>query len=108
MNLLELVSYYRDGRSYEEFCISNSLDQESEVIEIYMEQPLQIYGELGFFEIEKTDGVYEYISDGIKYSNLFDFFYFLDVIKESNNPDNRHLTDDQIAKILFDYAINDV
>lgn len=107
MKLLELVNYFRNGGSYEKFCMAESLDQESEVVEIYMKQPLEINSDLVFFEIEKTEGNYEFSENGILYSNLFDFYYFQDAIEESNNSDNKHLTDDQLAKILFDYAIND-
>jgi hypothetical protein len=107
MKLLQLVSYFRNGGSFDEFCENEQLNQESEVIEIYMKQPLEINSNLGFFEIEKTEGNYEFSDNGILYSNLFDFYYFQDAIEESNDSNNKHLTDDQIAKILFNYAIND-
>ena len=105
MKLIELVNYFRDGGSFEEFCQSQSLDKESEVIEIYMKKPLKLDNDLGFFEIEKTEGNIEYIHDDVEYSNLFDFYYFLDVIEDSNN--NKSLTDENIARLLYNYAIND-
>ncbi|UKB85364.1 hypothetical protein LF887_06985 [Chryseobacterium sp. MEBOG06] len=109
MKLLELVKYFRDGHSFEEFCQTYSLDLQSEVIEIYMEQPLKIDNELAFFEIEKTEGniEYEYEYKNIKYSNLFDFYYFLDAIEESKNAKNHSLSNEQLTKLLFNYAIND-
>lgn len=107
MKLLELVNYFRSGGSYEDFCELQSLDQESEVVEIYMKQPLQIDNNLAFFEIEKTEGNLEFSYNGIEYLNLFDFYYFLDAIEESNNTDNKSLTNDEIAKRLYSYAIND-
>lgn len=107
MKLLELVKYFRNGGSYEEFCQKHSLDHESEVIEIYMKQPLKIDNDLGFFEIEKTEGNFEYSYDGIEYSNLFDFYYFLDTIEESNDAKNRSLSNEELTKLLYNYAIND-
>lgn len=107
MKLLELIIYFRNGGSYEEFCKSHSIDIGSEVVEIYMKKPLKIDGELGFFEIEKTEGKYEYSSDGVAYSNLFDFYYFLDAIEESNNEDNVSVSNEDLTKLLYNYAIND-
>lgn len=107
MKLLELVKYFRHGGSYKSFCEEKSLDQESEVVEIYMKQPLALNSDLGFFEIEKTEGAYEFSDNNINYTNLFDFYYFLDAIEDSNNATNSNLTDDDLTKILFEYAIND-
>ncbi|WP_326981991.1 hypothetical protein VUJ46_17430 [Chryseobacterium sp. MYb264] len=45
MKLVELTNYFRNGGSYDEFCEFNELDQEAEVIEIYMKQPLNINGD---------------------------------------------------------------
>lgn len=107
MKLINLVNYFRSGGSYEEFCQSQSLDTHSEVVEIYMEKPFDINNDLAFFEIEKTEGNIEYTNNGVKYFNLFDFYYFLDAIEESNNSDNQNLTDNIIAERLYDYAIKD-
>lgn len=105
MKLVQLVSYFKNGGSFDEFCHSQSLDQESEVIEIYMKKPLKLEGDLAFFEIENTEGRVEYTHENVEYSNLFDFYYFLDVIEDSSS--NKSLTNEEIAKILYDYAIND-
>lgn len=107
MKLFELVKYFREGGSFEEFCETNSLDTESEVIEIYMEQPLDIDNKLAFFEIEKTEGKVEYEDKNIKYTNLFDFYYFLDSIEESKNAENKSLSNEKLTQLLFNYAIND-
>ncbi|PTT43699.1 hypothetical protein DBR28_00190 [Chryseobacterium sp. HMWF028] len=103
MKLLELIQFFRNGGSYEELCQLQNLDIESEVIEIYMKQPLKIDNDLGFFEIEKTEGKIEYSSDGIQYSNLFDFYYFLDAIEEAKPL----ISNEEPTKILYNYAIND-
>ncbi|AZA77811.1 hypothetical protein EG359_10390 [Chryseobacterium joostei] len=60
MKLLELVSYFRNGGSYEEFC----------------------------------------------QSNFFDFYYFPDTIEEANNEENQALNDEELTRLLFNYAIN--
>lgn len=106
MKLLELITYFRMGGSYESFCKKQSLDIESEVVEIYMEKPFDLDNDLSFFEIEKTDGKIEYGVNGIKYYNLFDFYYFLDAIEESNSDKNKSLSENEIAKRFLSYAIN--
>jgi hypothetical protein len=107
MKLLELVQYFRNGGSYTEFCQLQDLNTESEVIEIYMEQPWEIDKDLAFFEIEITEGNIEYSANGKEYSNLFDFYYFLDAIEESNNDENQSLSNEKLTKLLYSYAIND-
>ncbi len=107
MTLRELVKYFRSGGSYEEFCQSKSLSLESEVIEIYMQKPFHLNNDLAFFELENTEGKLEYIFNSTKYFNLFDFFYFLDAIAESNNSENTTFNDEEILNKLFLYAIND-
>lgn len=107
MKLVDLVHYFRNGGSYEEFCRSQSLELESEVIEVYMEMPFDLDNEIAFFEIEKTEGKVEYLFKETKYFNLFDFYYFLDTIEESKNSENKSLTDAQIASMLLSYARDD-
>lgn len=107
MNLIDLVKFFREGGSFEFFCKKHSLDLESEVVEVYMRKPFNINSEIFFFEIEKTEGNLEFQSDGIIYNNLFDFYYFLDVIKDSNNESYKELSNLELAKILLSYGIND-
>jgi hypothetical protein len=107
MKLVELVKYFRNGGTYEEFCLQQSLNLESEVIEIYTEKPFRIDNELAFFEIENTEGRIEYTLNEVKYFNIFDFYYFLDAMEESNNIKHLSLSDDEIANRLYNYAIND-
>ncbi|RYD59056.1 MAG: hypothetical protein EOP56_02160 [Sphingobacteriales bacterium] len=107
MTLGELVSYFRNGCSFKEFCLSQALKAESEAIEIYMQKPFSLNNNLKFFEIEITEGRMEYNFDGINYGNLFDFHYFIGAIEESNEQNNTSLTNDAIARRLHEYAIND-
>ncbi len=107
MKLVELISYFRNGGSFEDFCQSQSLDIDSEVVEIYMEKPYGIENRLAFFESEKTDNAIEHTFNGVKYYNLFDFYYFLDAIEESNSGENASLKDIELAQRLFNYALYD-
>ncbi|CAA0211093.1 conserved hypothetical protein [Tenacibaculum maritimum] len=107
MKLIELVKIFREDIPFETFCVNNSLNVDSEVIEIFMEKPLNINNELAFFEIEKTEGKTEYQSEGILYSNLFDFFFFQDAIEESKLEHNKSMNNYELTKKLFRYAIKD-
>ena len=107
MKLLELVSYFRKGGSLEEFCEKESLDFESEVIEVFMQKPFDVGADIVFFEIEKTEGNVEFVKDDIVYYNMFDFYYFLDVIEDSNKNKYMLLSDEEISKKLLFYAIYD-
>lgn len=106
MKLVELINYFRKGGNYKDFCNTHVLNIDSEVIEIYMRTPLKLENELDFFEIEQTEGMLDFELDGVKFYNLFDFYFFLDAIEESNNEENKRLSDQEIAKKLFNYAIN--
>lgn len=107
MILVDLVKYFRKGGTYEQFCKNHSLNLESEVVEIYMKKPFSIDNDLAFFEIEDTEGKIEYTINGESFYNLFDFYYFQDAIEESNSQNNILLSDDMVAKKLYDYAMND-
>ncbi|AFM03140.1 hypothetical protein Fleli_0677 [Bernardetia litoralis DSM 6794] len=39
MNIIDLVHLFRQNNSLEDFCQKNNLDNDSEVIEIYMQKP---------------------------------------------------------------------
>ncbi|ASK29986.1 hypothetical protein CEY12_07635 [Chryseobacterium sp. T16E-39] len=107
MNLQELINYFRNGGTYKDFCNDHSLDQTSEAIEVYMEQPLELNNNLAFFEIETTEGSLEFVKDGIRYYSLFGFHYFFEVLEEVKNSEHHNMTDKDLAEILFNYAIND-
>ena len=105
MKLVELVSFFRRGGTFEKFCYEHQLDPESEVIEIYALVPLKIDSELAFFPIEETGGKITHFVGGHEYQNLFDFYYFLDVINELGD-EPAHL-DVEVSDRLFEYAIHD-
>jgi hypothetical protein len=106
MNLSELINYFRSGGSFKDFCCDQSLDQTSEAVEIYMEQPLELNNNLAFFEIETTEGSLEFVKDGIRYYSLFGFPYFINVLEQIKNSDHQDLTDKDIAELLFDHVIS--
>ncbi len=107
MKLEDLIAYFRKAGVFEDFCQDYSLDVEAEVIEVYMQKPFSLDSDLAFFEIEKTEGNIEHISDGVKYYNLFDFYYFLDMIEELKEGDNKKLSDKEVAERVLSYAIKD-
>jgi hypothetical protein len=39
--------------------------------------------------------------------NLFDFYYLLNAIEEANNSQNRSLSNEELAELFYNYAIND-
>jgi hypothetical protein len=105
MNLIDLISYFRRGGTFEDFCETHALDTDSEVIEIYALEPVGLDSPLGFFPIDVTEGRTEVVSGGAKYQNLFDMFYFLDVIVEVKGIDVPN--DSELAQTLLTYALND-
>ena len=107
MKLIDLIKYFREGGSFEEFCKKNSLNVEAETIEVYMTKPFSLEKDLAFFEIEKTKGLIEYTSNNTTFYNLFDFYYFLDVIEELKEEKNKKLSNHEIAKNILSYAIRD-
>jgi hypothetical protein len=107
MTITELIKYFRNNGNKNEFFENNSLDPESEVIEIYMREPFGIEKEIKLFEIEKTGGNLTYIHENIKYQNIIDFYYFMDFIEESKIGKHKYLTNEKLAKIFLNYCIND-
>jgi hypothetical protein len=105
MKLIDLVSYFRHGGTFEDFCKTQGLNAESEVIEIYAQVPVGLESQLGFFPIEETEGKAEFSSNGIKYKTLFDFFYFLDVIEDLKGVQIPE--DGELAQKLLSYALKD-
>ena len=105
MKLVDLISYFRSGGDFYSFCQERMLNAESEVIEIYAQKPVNLESQLGFFPIEETEGQVDFSVQGVSYQNLFDFFYFLDVIKDTS--ENTNLGDAELAKTLLAYALND-
>jgi len=107
MKLVDLVRYFRNGGSYDNFCRLQSLDVNSEVIEIYMLGPVNLDSELAFFAIEDTEGKIEYVFNDKTYSNLFDFYIFQDSIEEFKTNGDSAITDEEIACRLLMYGLND-
>jgi hypothetical protein len=105
MQLIDLVTYFRHEGNFEDFCKQHALNAESEVIEIYAQVPAGLESRLGFFPIEETEGQAEFLSDGVRYQTLFDFFYFLEVIKDANTQES--LKDAELAQILMSCALKD-
>ena len=105
MRLIDLIAYFRRGGDFENFCIEQSLNTETEVVEIYAQKPVCLESQLGFFPIEETEGRAEFLSGDIEYQTLFDFLYFLDVIKELKGK--KTFEDTELAQKLLSYALKD-
>ena len=105
MKLIDLIAFFRRGGTFEDFCKAQALNAESEVIEIYAQEPVCLEAALGFFPIEETEGRVEFQSEGVQYQNLFDFFYFLEVIEDIKGSEEP--TDSELAQKLYSYAMND-
>jgi len=104
MILEDLIKFFRNGKEFTAFCNEQSLDVDSEVIEVYMQKPFALEKEIFFFPIEETEGMVEYSHNGKVYYNLFDFYYFQDFIQDSMSTS--HSTQ-ELAKVLLKYAESD-
>jgi len=105
MLLINLISYFRSGGTFESFCEAQRLNANSEVIEIYAQIPVSAESCLGFFPIEESRGKTNLTVKGLLYQNLFDFFYFLEVIEDVKG--NTLMGDAELAQILLVYALTD-
>lgn len=105
MKLVDLVAYFRNGGTFEDFCKTQALDAGAEVIEIYAQSPVGLESKLRFFPLEETGGQTEVVSDGAKYQSLFDFFYFLEAIGEPKSLESPE--DAALAQMLLSYALKD-
>ncbi len=105
MKLVDLVGFFRQGGTFEDFCSANRLSTESEVIEIYAQEPVSLQAQLGFFPIEETEGRVKFQSGTSNYQSLFDFFYFLEVIEDMKG--NMVVDNEKLAQTLFSYATKD-
>jgi hypothetical protein len=107
MILEDLINNFIEGGTYDEFCLKENLDVEAEVIELYMSAPVMVDNTVNFFEIEKTNGMIDYEENGVKYHNLFDFYFFLEVIDDYKRGRIKQTTNRELAERLIYYAIND-
>ncbi|MFP5438752.1 MAG: hypothetical protein ACLGH8_13280 [Bacteroidia bacterium] len=87
MTLPELIHYFTEGNTYEDFCKAQGLNKYAE-IEIYMQRPFGINGKVEFFKIEETAGKVQHYYNGSEFYNLFDFSFFLNAVKEADSGDD--------------------
>ena len=109
MNLIDLINRFKKDQDFEIFCSEQSLNFDSESIQIYMQKAFDVKSDIFFFEDEVVKGLIEYKANGKIYHNLFDFYYFQDVIQDYINNYNSlgKLSSEELASILLNYAIND-
>jgi hypothetical protein len=102
MTLPELINYFSTGGSYDEFSKMQRLDSDAEAVEIYMPKPFGLNSKLEFFKTEETGGKTEYYYNGSEFYSFFNFYYFLNAIKEAQRNQNQSMTDIDIALRLLD------
>jgi hypothetical protein len=105
MTLTDLINHFKEGGSYEAFCNMQRLNIDADTLEIYMPKPFGLNSKLEFFKGDVTAGKSPYDYNGAEFYKLFDFFYFLNIIKRT--PLNESMTDIDLALRLLDYAEKD-
>lgn len=102
MTLPELIHYFTEGNTYEDFCKAQGLNKYAE-IEIYMQRPFGINGKVEFFKIEETAGKVQHYYNGSEFYNLFDFSFFLNAVKEADSCDD-FVNEIELSLKLIDHA----
>ncbi len=102
MTLPELIHYFTEGNTYDDFCKAQGINRFAEV-EIYMQKPFGINGKVEFFKIEETAGRVEHYYNGSEFYVLFGFQYFLNAVKEADQGDD-FVNEIDLALKLIDYA----
>ena len=102
MTLPELIHYFTEGNTYDDFCKAQGINRFAEV-EIYMQKPFGINGKVEFFKIEETAGRVEHYYNGSEFHVLFGFQYFLNAVKEVDKGDD-FVNEIDLALKLIDYA----
>jgi len=105
MTLPDLINHFMEGGSYESFCKTARLDSDAEALTIYMPRPFGLNSKLEFFTLNETAGKSPFDYNGSEFYNLFDFYYFLNVVKEAQR--NPLITDVDLALKLLDQAERD-
>jgi hypothetical protein len=95
----------RQPNALNELYIDERLDRESEAVEIYMKDRLNIDSEIYFFNIEDTDDNLVFVKDSIEYYQLFTIDYAVEIIKSFRFSDE--VSNKEIAQRLIEYCIND-
>jgi len=105
MTLIDLINHFKEGGSYEAFCNIQRLNSNMEDLEIYMPKPFGLNSKLEFFKVDVTAGKSPYDYNGAEFYKLFDFFYFLNLVKQAHL--NESMTEIDLALRLLDYAERD-
>ena len=102
MTLPELIHYFTEGNTYEDFCKAQGINRFAEV-EIYMQKPFGINGKVELFKMEETSGKALYNYNGADFYNLFGVNYFMNAVKEADKGDD-FVNEIDLALKLIDYA----
>jgi hypothetical protein len=107
MKLTELVKYLLHPELLPDIYRKQNLNEESEVLLIYMKEPLDIESEISIFEIEETEGNLFFDKDGVAYVQLFALPHAIDLIESDLDLKGKGFSDLQIAERLLEYRKND-
>lgn len=102
MTLPELINYFWMGNTYEDFCKIQGIKSEAEAIEIFAQKPFGLNSKLEFFKGDETAGKMQYSYNGAEFYSLFNFYYFLNAVREGEK--NETQTDINLALRLLDFA----
>lgn len=100
MTLPEIITYFNNGGSYENFMKSRGLAA-ADGVALYAQKPFGLNSKIEFFSEGETAGMAEHSYNGSEFANLFDFTYLLNAIREAERNDVDEIT---LTLRLFDYA----
>lgn len=103
MKLKDLVIYLFNNR-VEDLINEYNLNNNSEVILVYMDESLKIDSDIYFYPIEETDDDIIFYRNNKSYIQLFPLDYISDLIK-SNFDKNSDIN--EIVKRILEYRIKD-
>lgn len=101
MTLPEIITYFNNGGSYENFMKSCGFAADADNVALYAQKPFGLNSKIEFFSEGETAGMAEHSYNGSEFANLFDFTYLLNAIREAERNDVDEIT---LTLRLFDYA----
>jgi hypothetical protein len=107
MKLTDIIEYLISPERLGELFQEQGLDNESEVLLIYMKERLAIDSDIAVFKIEETEDDQVFDQGGIQYVQLFPVDYAIQLIEYDLNLKAKGHSNLEIAKKLLNYRHND-
>ncbi len=94
MTLPEIITYFNNGGSYENFVKSCGFAADADNVALYAQKPFGLNSKIEFFSEGETAGMAEHSYNGSDFYRLFEFTYLLNAIREAgrNELDDIALT----------------